>query len=276
MKFQLFGNSKKTGGHKFPFNPNRCRYSPGYRRNCAINAFRSIDIISDESYRKLSDYTKEHGGITLCDIVHILRQTYTETKFRFRKMVFDNKSKIELIPDFLIEYCELIELQPNQCIVLSIMSKNRNVSNHIVLLANHESNIYIIDKQVQSETCQESFFFPDEYFKHYLYKESIEELTLYFLEEKIDDFKIPIKKEFYKLIPSTFFDNCKSNDVALSLYENKCGNETPTYPYTDDDESEGEGEGQDEPPAKKTRTTGGKSTKKRKSNKKRKSTKKRK
>jgi len=267
MKFKLFDNSKKTGGHKFQFNPLRCSYSPGYTSNCAINAFRCIDIISDESYGKLSDYTKEHNGISLCDIVKILQQTYTRSKFRIRKMVFDDESKIKLIPDFLIKYCELINLQDNECIMLSIM--NDDIPNHIVLLANYGSEIYIIDKQIQSKTCRESLILPQDYFEDYIV-DKIPNLTLFFLEDVNDKFftNIKINKNFYTLIPSKYFDHCTPDDVAVSLYVNKPGNKTPPYTYPDEDQDID----QDEDIGKKRKrpksSLGGKPTKKRKPTKK--------
>jgi hypothetical protein len=108
MKFKLFGHhNKKTGGYKFRFNPNRCSYSPGLKNNCAINALRCIDIISDKSYEDLSVYATKRKrnsdtiGITLCEFIHILRQTYTGSNFEIRVVQFKKSGHIKWIPDFL-------------------------------------------------------------------------------------------------------------------------------------------------------------------------------
>jgi len=266
MKFKLFGHSKKTGGHKFPFNPRRCSYSPGYENNCAINALRCIDIISDESYGELSIHatkrkrTSDTIGITLCEFIHILRKTYTDSNFKLRVVTFEQPKHIKMIPDFLIKYSELISLQNGECVVMSI--DKVNVVNHMVVFAKLDDELYIIDKQLPSDACRESLFLLGDYFKSYIRdRKKLQGLTLSFVEDDHKIFDIPMNKKLYDIIKSEYFDSCEPDREVLDKYENAPGDRTPPY-VPDDIEEEVDNER-----IRKTRK-GGKSTKKHKPTKK--------
>ena len=274
MKFKLFGHNKKTGGYKFRFNPNRCSYSPGHKNNCAINALRCIDIISDKSYEDLSIYATKRKqnsdtiGITLCEFIHILRQTYTDSNFVIRVVPFKKSEHIGLIPGFLRKYSELIKLQDGQCFIMSI--DKDTVVNHMVVFAKLDHELYIIDKQLPSTTCQESLILLDTYFETYIANsEILEGLTLSFIEDRNDeDFNIRMNKKLYDMIDRTYFDSCEPDREVLGLYKNEPGNQTPPYIPQDIDE--------DEQPQKRRNIQheGGKTIKKRKTTKKRKTIKK--
>jgi hypothetical protein len=275
MKFKLFGHNKKTGGYKFSLNTNRCSYSPGYENNCAINAFRCIDIISDDSYQKLSMYARNRlntTGITLCEIIHILRKEHT-ANFQIRVVTFKKSEHIKLIPGFLKKYSEMIDLQDGQCVLMSI--DKDTVVNHMVVFAKLDNTLYIIDKQLQSTTCLESLFTLKNYFRTYINdSESFPGLTLSFIENHDDEnFVIPMNKNLFDIIDPGYFDSCNLDNNVMELYEYGNGNITP--PHRPTYENDGD-ENEDNPSRKRKRTEGGKTTKKRKTTKKPKTTKKRK